>query len=151
MKICCVTGHRDFPSSKTEFIRHHLDAEVQAAIVGGYTCFLSGFAGGVDLLFAEVVLSLRAHDPTIQLVAYLPSRSRMNTRDVKFYELLSQCSFVGTACEQYHRGCELERNRKMVDQASRIIAVYDGRPKGGTLFTINYAKKAGKELHIVRI
>ena len=31
------------------------------------------------------------------------------------------------------------RNRYMVALSSRIIAVYDGREKGGTFFTIRYA------------
>lgn len=151
MKVCCVTGHRDLPDSKIEFVRQQLGVEVRAAVADGYTYFISGFAAGVDLLFAEVVLSLQAHNPAIQLAAYLPSRSRMHTRDVKFHDFFSRCSFVWVVCEQYRRGCELERNRKMVDQSGRIIAVYDGRPKGGTLFTINYAKKMKRELHIIRI
>ena len=34
-------------------------------------------------------------------------------------------------------GCFIQRNRYMVGESKRVIAVYDGR--GGTLFTMRYA------------
>lgn len=38
----------------------------------------------------------------------------------------------------------LERNKIIVDQGDVLYALYDGRGKGGTLQTKNYAKNAGK-------
>ena len=38
----------------------------------------------------------------------------------------------------------------MVDNSSLVIAVYDGRKSGGTLYTMNYAKKIGNELIVIR-
>lgn len=38
------------------------------------------------------------------------------------------------------------RNRYMVALSSRIIAVYDGREKGGTFFTIRYAHTMEREI-----
>ena len=49
--------------------------------------------------------------------------------------------------EQYYKGCYARRNRYMVDQSQRIIAVYDGRPAGGTAATVRYAKE--KDVWIV--
>jgi hypothetical protein len=40
------------------------------------------------------------------------------------------------------------RNRYMADQASMIIAVFDGQP-GGTRYTLNYAKKRGLSATII--
>lgn len=37
----------------------------------------------------------------------------------------------------------------MVDHADRIIAVYNGCGRGGTAYTIDYAKRQGKEVVII--
>lgn len=41
----------------------------------------------------------------------------------------------------------MRRNRYMVNQSQRIIAVYDGRLCGGTAATVWYAK--GKDVRVV--
>ena len=51
-KTCCVTGHRDIPAGQVGQIKKSLEQEVDRAIRDGFTCFISGFADGVDLLFA---------------------------------------------------------------------------------------------------
>lgn len=43
----------------------------------------------------------------------------------------------------------LIRNQAIVDRADRMFACYDGRKKGGTLFTINYAHKVHKPVEYV--
>ena len=43
----------------------------------------------------------------------------------------------------------MRRNRYMVDRAARIIAVYDGVPKGGTAQTLAYALRRGLETDII--
>lgn len=48
-------------------------------------------------------------------------------------------------------GCMARRNRYMVDRACRIIAVYDGEPRGGTAQTLAYAMRQGLELDILEI
>jgi len=50
---------------------------------------------------------------------------------------------------EYHRGCYHARNRYMVDNADRVIAVYDGSSSGGTAYTVDYARKQGKEIIII--
>ena len=54
-KTCCITGHRDIPVEKKDFVEEALRREVAAAIKDGYTRFISGFAEGADLMFASVV------------------------------------------------------------------------------------------------
>ena len=54
-KTCCVTGHRDIPVEKKDFVEEALRREVASAIEDGYTRFISGFAEGADLMFAAVV------------------------------------------------------------------------------------------------
>lgn len=56
-KTCCVTGHRDVPVGKEQYVEEALRKEVLAAIAAGYTRFISGFADGVDLTFAAIDFS----------------------------------------------------------------------------------------------
>lgn len=51
-KTCCVTGHRDIPEARIAYVEQELRREVEEAIAEGYTRFISGFAEGVDLMFA---------------------------------------------------------------------------------------------------
>lgn len=68
-----------------------------------------------------------------------------------FQALLSRCDFVKGICETYMLSCFVIRNRYLVDRPQRVIAVYDRRNHGGTLFTMRYARISRKELHIIRI
>ena len=36
-KTCCVTGHRDIPKERLDFVEQELRREVQAAIEDGFT------------------------------------------------------------------------------------------------------------------
>lgn len=42
------------------------------------------------------------------------------------------------------RGLNFIRDRYMVDQADKIIALYDEQPTGGTAYTVGYARKQHK-------
>ena len=37
----------------------------------------------------------------------------------------------------------------MVDNCDVLIAIYNGEPKGGTAYTVNYARRLGKEIVII--
>lgn len=43
----------------------------------------------------------------------------------------------------------LRRNEEMVDRADLVIACFDGRQRGGTYATINYARRKGKQVKII--
>lgn len=43
----------------------------------------------------------------------------------------------------------LKRNELIVDKAQLLIACYDGRKRGGTFYTINYARRQGIPVEIV--
>jgi len=49
----------------------------------------------------------------------------------------------------YEKDCMKTRNYYMVDHAAVLIAVYDGL-FGGTMQTVNYAKKQGLEVIEIR-
>ena len=145
-KTCCVTGHRDIPEERTDVIREYLYYEVISAIEDGYTHFISGFAAGADLLFAEIVVELKEVCPTM-LEAASPHPGRMKTPDKAFQRLIRCCDVVKIHSDSYSKDCYMRRNRYMVNQSQRVIAVYDGRSTGGTAATVRYAK--GKDVRVV--
>lgn len=145
-KTCCVTGHRNIPEEQMDRIQKLLRQEILAAIEDGYTHFISGFAAGADLLFADIVAELKEIYP-ITLEAAIPYPGRMKTPDETFQRLIRCCDTVKIHSDTYFKGCYMRRNRYMVDQSQRVIAVYDGRPTGGTAATVRYAKE--KDVRVV--
>lgn len=53
--------------------------------------------------------------------------------------------------KKYNGSAPLIRNKKIVKLGDILIACYDGRQKGGTLNTINYAKKKDKQVILVSV
>lgn len=149
-KACMVTGHRNLPAEKTEYIKEQLRREVLQAIGDGYTHFISGFAQGADLVFADIIVEFKKDHP-ITLEAAIPYRNRVNTKDPEFQRLLSMCDIAGVHSEEYSPGCFFKRNRIMVQLSNRVIAVYDGRGSGGTLATMRYAHTMEKEVRVIDI
>ena len=137
---CCVTGHRDIPLNKVGIIQTKLRQEVLNAIREGYTHFISGFAAGTDLLFAEIVAELK-DEYLITLEAAIPYPGRLNTPDTTFRRLINECDLVKIHTAQYSKSCFMVRNRYMIDSSTLVIAVHDGRKTGGTAATIRYARK----------
>ena len=141
-----MTGHREIPAEQIDRIRELLRREILNAIGDGYSHFISGFAAGGDLLFADVVAELKERYP-ITLEAAIPYPGRMKTPDETFQRLIRCCDTVKIHSDSYFKGCYLRRNRYLVDQSQRVIAVYNGRPTGGTAATVRYAK--GKDVRVV--
>ncbi len=149
-RACCVTGHRDIPAEKVDLIRSHLASAVQNAIACGYTHFISGFAAGIDLMFAEIVVDLKASHAII-LEAAIPYPGRMKTPDKKFQRLIGACDVVKVHSAAYSKGCYMVRNCYMVNNSSLVIAVYDGRETGGTAATVRYAMRLGRTVKQIPI
>jgi len=85
------------------------------------TEIVSGGASGIDRCAAEY-----ARKNNIRLTEFLPEYTR------------------------YGRGAPLRRNKLIVDYADVIVAFWDGNSKG-TKNVINYSKKAGKPLRVVKM
>ena len=152
-KTCCVTGHRDIPSEQVGHIKKSLEQEVDRAISEGFTCFISGFADGVDLLFTEIVAERTAKNPTFKLIAAIPYQRRLDTlkKSKRTKALIDLCTEIYIAADEYHPNVYAKRNRYMVERSDRIIAVYDGREKGGTVGTIRLAHSMKKELREIAV
>ena len=152
-KTCCVTGHRDIPAERIDHIKTSLEYEVDRAISDGFACFISGFADGADLLFAGIVAERIAKNPALKLIAAIPYRRRLDTlkKSERTKALIDLCAEIYVAAEEYHPSVYAKRNRYMVERSDRVIAVYDGREKGGTVGTIRLAHTMKKELREIAV
>ena len=152
-KTCCVTGHRDIPAEQVDHIKKSLEQEVDRAISDGFTCFISGFADGVDLLFAGIVAERIAKNPMLKLIAAIPYRRRLDTlkKSERTKALIDLCAEIYIAADDYRPSVYAKRNRYMVERSDRVIAVYDGREKGGTAGMIRLTHKMKKELREIAV
>ena len=142
---CCVTGHRDIPADKIQYVQMQLRQELLQAIQSGYTHFISGSGAGVDMIFAGIVADLKSEYP-ITLEAAIPYPDRMDTPDRAFQHLVKVCDTVKVHTDRYSKGCYMVRNRYMIDCSALVIAVHDGRKSGGTAATIKYAHKMERDV-----
>ena len=114
---------------------------------------MSGFADGVDQYFAEIVLEKKKTNPALELVAVIPYQKRLDSlmEKSRTYEMLEACADVVVMQEKYHPSVYSHRNRYMAEHSDRVIAVYDGREKGGTVRTIRFAHQMKKELREIPV
>lgn len=147
--IVAATGHRpktlgwDYTLSggPQARMREALKRELQTL---GATRAISGMAQGVDQLFL-----LAAHDLGIPITAALPcyGQEKMwpHMGQVTYRDLLKLAEEV----VYVHRGdykpfVMQHRNRWMVGHADLILAVWNGKPGGGTAHCVRIATKANK-------
>lgn len=152
-KTCCVTGHRDLPQKEINYVKAALGREIDRAVADGYTCFMSGFGEGVDQYFAEIVLERQKENPALELIAVIPYKKRLDSLNEKSrtYKMLEACVEVIVVQEEYHPSVYSRRSRYMTERSDRVIAVYDGREKGGTVRTIRFVHQLKKELREIPV
>jgi hypothetical protein len=146
-KTCCVAGHSDIPTDKQAHIKKELRREVEQAIADGYLYFLTDLMEGTDQLFAEVVGEIREEtgqrggDNKVRLEAVLPYRNRAAKLlgNKKTSPLIEACTEIGVWGEKYIPGCYAACRKRQLERSSRMIVVFDGRPKGGTVKAIRMA------------
>lgn len=152
-KSITFTGHRIIPFIRQEEVRTQLTTVVALAYKSGITCFYCGMALGFDLMAAEVVLSLKDKFSDIQLIAVVPfsgqSSRWTSSEQERYHQILSQANKVVTLSKDYFRGCLLRRNDYMLSHSCSVIAYYDGKPKGGTFYTVRKAERM--KMNVVNI
>ena len=141
------------PQKEINRVKAALRKEIERAIADGFTCFMSGFADGVDQYFAEIVLEMRRLNPALELVAVIPYQKRLDNLQKKkrTYKMLETCADIIVIREEYQPSVYSHRNRYMVEHSDRVIAVYDGREKGGTVGTIRFTHVLKKELREIPV
>ena len=99
------------------------------------------------------VLALRGQERDILLECARPCEPQADSwpaaERARYQSILDRCDFETLVQPRYDRFCMLRRNRYMVDRSSRLIAVYNGVPKGGTFQTLTYAIKGGLAIHTI--
>lgn len=144
-KTVCFTGHRNIPSEQEEKIRISLEKVLEDLIDSGYRFFGAGGAIGFDTIAAQTVLKLKAEKyPQIRLILVLPCRNQAEMWKAEnrriYEEIKAQADKVVFTSENYSDGCMQKRNRHLV-QNSSVCVCYMNREKGGTFYTVNYARQ----------
>lgn len=151
--ILSVTGHR--PSHKTLPDTDRVLTQLRTLAKRQFQFHdpdkvLTGMAKGWD-----TAVALACRDMCIPFVACVPFPNQdefWSPYDQKRYQkLLTQAAdVVFTSTELFPRGSNqltplyLARNRYLVDNSDMLLALYDGRPAGGTHYTVTYAQEQGK-------
>ena len=160
----CFTGHRPekLPQGKTlaallASLYYHIDS----AVAQGYCYFLDGMADGIDYYAADYLLRKRQTRPELCIIGVQPCRNYQDFFQQRHYDmqhlLQMQESFDEIIClegtYQKYAGFQnhtlfWNRNRFLVDHASRLIAVCS-LERSGSKQTYDYAKE--KHLAVCRI
>lgn len=134
------TGHRDYDGCADG----RLDTLLERLYGEGFRTFLSGMAVGFDLAAAEAVLRLRSLHDDVRLVAVIPfpgQAARFPAREKMRYDaVLRAADRRELVCAEYVPGCYARRNDRLVEEASLLVAWYDGR-SGGTQYTVRRAHR----------
>lgn len=114
---------------------------------------ISGMARGVDIIGAEIVLSLKKKGQPVRLICASPFEGFESSWSAewkeRYHSIIGQADLVRYICPGYSRACFQIRNEWMVDHSARVLAVYNGEP-GGTKNTIDYATRQGVEVVLVQ-
>lgn len=146
---CCFTGHRNLPKRLESQLRAMLREEILRLAENGVTRFLAGGALGFDTLAAQEVLRLREENVPLKLLLVLPCPEQAEKWPVSAqqeYEAIRKAADqVVYVSESYVKGCMFLRNRKLVEE-SMVCICWLTHQRGGTLYTVNYAKKQNRKI-----
>lgn len=151
-----VTGHRwhKLPFGTNEkdprciALIETMTATLSSQFDDGITHVIVGMALGFDILVAEAVIRLRKTrypNVTLEAALFCPGQSDPWTAEQRerFNSILQHCQQPPTITSPvYKKGCEMIRNRYMVDSSRILLACWDGMPSG-TGITVKYAVSVG--------
>lgn len=155
-ETCCFSGYRPEKFSfrlvpanpQYQQLKSDIRAGIADAAADGFQYFLCGMARGFDILCGETVLAMREERNEwrdLQLIAVIPfpehSKNWSEAWRLRHAALEVRSDELIYTSEKYHANCYFERNKYMVDHASRLICYCDGK-NGGTACTMKYAKAA---------
>lgn len=142
----CFSGHRVIPQSVAPVIASRLYDTLKELVGEGFDEFAAGGALGFDTLAAKVVLALKKEFPNIKLKLILPCLEQTKgwkSSDVSIYEaILKSADEVIYTAQVYSVGCMHQRNRRLVAESS-VCVCYLTNERGGTAYTVNYARENG--------
>lgn len=156
------TGHRpeSLPFGENELsaasirVKTMILDEIMSSAAKGCDTFLNGGARGGDIIFAEQVLLVKATEyPNIRLITVVPHEGQANSwseawRD-RYFRIHELSTEVITLAYKYSRDCYHVRNRYLVDNADKLLALYNGGATGGTAYTVKYARQKNREIIVI--
>lgn len=160
-KSCAFTGHRPHKlpwryneaDERCVALKSALTEQIAALVEAGITDFYSGGADGVDCWAALSVLELRKETPALKLHLILPHEGQADkwsdTAQERYLSILERADSVEYVSQEYYDGCMLDRNHRLVEASSVLLAVYNGEWRGGTAATVRYARKLQKKVLIL--
>ena len=158
---CAFTGHRpqklpwkyNETDSRCLALKTALSQQIMKLVGEGVTDFFSGMAEGTDTYCAQIVLEMRKVNPALKLHCVLPCRSQADkwpaSAQERYRAILRCADSAVYVSREYHQGCMLERNRRLVESAAVLLAVYNGEWRGGTAATVRYAQKLDRRLIVL--
>lgn len=110
---------------------------------------------GIDMLCAELVLSLKDKYLNIQLECAIPCKNQTLNWQIKniirYNQIISKADLITfVSYKNYYKRCMKKRNKYMVDKSNLLIAIYNGCA-GGTKQTIEYARQQNININIIQI
>lgn len=101
------------------------------------------------MIAADTILAFKSICPQIQLIMVLPCKNQSEKwsqeNKLHYQDILNKADKIIYLSDKYYDECMLDRNRYLVDNSNYCIAFLKHK-RGGTLFTVNYAKKLGKNV-----
>lgn len=134
------TGHRTYCGEANSDLRQ----TILKLCEEGFTRFLCGMAWGFDLAAGEAVAEAKKHCSEIELVAVVPYDGfgeLFRSDDAEQYgQVMAAADEVVVVSEQGGDAAFRRRNDYLVDNASIVVAWFDGEPRGGTAYTVRRAR-----------
>ena len=134
------TGHRTYCGEANLDLRQ----TILRLYEEGFTRFMCGMAWGFDLAAGEAVAEAKKHCSEIELVAVVPYDgfgSLFRGDDAEQYgQVMAAADEVVVVSEQGGDAAFRRRNDYLVDNASIVVAWFDGVPRGGTAYTVRRAR-----------
>ena len=148
-KTVSFTGHRTYRGEGDEELRN-----IVYYLYGqGYRRFLCGMAWGFDLAAGRMVAELKSSFDDVELIAVEPFQrfgELMSGADaIQYKGLMSIASDRVVVSNEEGVMAYMRRNDFLVDNASVVVAWWDGKPRSGTAYTVKRARR--RHLEVVNL
>lgn len=133
-----LTGHRpERLVGKEAVIKDWIKQKVQEL---NPDKIISGMAKGADQMLCDIAMELN-----IPLICAFPYRHALSESEQTYAAYAEEVRYE---TDNWYKACYLKRDEWMVDHADIVLAVWDGKPKGGTYYTKSYAEKKGVRVEL---
>ncbi len=151
MTRLAITGHRSLPPATARLVDDALRAEI-ARYADGELVGLSCLADGADALFAQAVL-----DAGGRLIAVVPAEQYRDglpeSHHPSYDALFSKASeIIRLDHTESDSTAHMNASQRMITEADRMLAVWDGKPArghGGTADVVSAAQESGTPVTVI--